>query len=282
MDNELMKRLPPDKGKTGMANLKLRAYLQLAVEAAYCAGKMLAEKKGSLIEKEDGHDIKLMADKESEQLIFDKLEASAINILSEERGVCKKNDDPLWWIVDPLDGSLNYQRHLPLCCISIALWKGDDPVFGVVYDFNRDRLYTGIVGEGAYLDGNRINVSYIEEKSKAIIATGFPVYMKFDDKVLSDFVRKLQDYKKVRLFGSAALSCMMVAQGSVEVYSESNIALWDVAAGIAIIMAAGGRCIYTFTDRERYLLDVFAANNEIDNPKPEDYDFRQDCEPGDL
>lgn len=237
--------------------------LVLAQDAALESGRILLKEGGSSIDSESGHDIKLRADKESESRIFAKLEQTGINILSEEYGVNKKNDDDLWWIVDPLDGSLNYQRHISICCISIALWKEGKPLLGVVYDFNNDKLYSGIVGEGASLNGKSICVSGISEKGKAIIATGFPVYLKFDDKVLSDFVKTLQDYKKVRLFGSAALSCMMVAQGSVEVYSESNIALWDVAAGIAIIESAGGNCIYEYTDKEKYLLNVFAANGRI-------------------
>ena len=230
--------------------MDIKNLLQIAKDAALESGKILAQEGGSTIDKESGHDIKLRADKESEARIFAKLEQTGINILSEEYGVNKKNDENLWWIVDPLDGSLNYLRHIPICCI-------------VVYDFNNGKLYTGIVGEGAAVNNIPVRVSEITEKGKAIIATGFPVYLKFDDKVLADFVKTLQEYKKVRLFGSAALSCMMVAQGSVEVYSESNIALWDVAAGIAIIEAAGGNCDYRYTDKEKYLLDVFASNGNL-------------------
>ena len=243
--------------------MDIKNLLQIAKDAALESGKILAQEGGSTIDKESGHDIKLRADKESEARIFAKLEQTGINILSEEYGVNKKNDENLWWIVDPLDGSLNYLRHIPICCISIALWKEGKPLLGVVYDFNNDKLYTGIVGEGAAVNNIPVRVSEITEKGKAIIATGFPVYLKFDDKVLADFVKTLQEYKKVRLFGSAALSCMMVAQGSVEVYSESNIALWDVAAGIAIIEAAGGNCDYRYTDKEKYLLDVFASNGNL-------------------
>ena len=237
--------------------------LKVAQDAALESGRILLKEGGSSVDSEFGHDIKLRADKESEVRIFAKLEQTGINIISEEYGVNKKNDDDLWWIVDPLDGSLNYLRHIPMCCISIALWKGDKPLLGVVYDFNNDGLYYGIVGKGAFVNGQPINVSAITEKGKAIIATGFPVYLKFDDKVLSKFVKTLQEYKKVRLFGSAALSCMMVAKGSVEAYSESNIALWDVAAGIAIIEAAGGCCDYEYINKDKFLLDVFAINGKI-------------------
>lgn len=243
--------------------MDIRDLLQIAQDAALESGRILAKQGGSSIDLESGHDIKLRADKESETRIFAKLEQTGINILSEEYGINKKNEEDVWWIVDPLDGSLNYLRHIPICCISIALWKEGKPLLGVVYDFNNDKLYSGVVGQEATVNGKPICVSEISEKGKAIIATGFPVYLRFDEKVLSDFIKILQEYKKVRLFGSAALSCMMVAQGSVEVYSESNIALWDVAAGIAIIEAAGGKCNCEYTDKERFLLNVFANNGRI-------------------
>lgn len=243
--------------------MDINGLLKIAQDAALESGRILSKQGGSSIDSESGHDIKLRADKESEARIFLKLKQTGINILSEEYGVNKKNDDDLWWIVDPLDGSLNYLRHIPMCCISIALWKEGKPLLGVVYDFNNDNLYSGIVGQGATVNEKPLNVSGISEKGKAIIATGFPVYLKFNDKVLSDFVKTLQEYKKVRLFGSAALSCMMVAKGSVEVYSESNIALWDVAAGIAIIEAAGGKCFFEYTDKKKHLLNVFAGNGRI-------------------
>lgn len=243
--------------------MDINKLLRTAIDAALESGRILCKEGGSSIDSESGHDIKLKADKESEARIFAKLEQTGINILSEEYGVNTKNNEDLWWIVDPLDGSLNYQRHIPICCISIALWKANKPLLGVVYDFNHDKLYSGIVGEGASVNGKPIFVSDIPEREKAIIATGFPVYLNFDDRVLSTFVKTLQKYKKVRLFGSAALSCMSVAQGSVEVYSESNIALWDVAAGIAVIEAAGGCCDYEYTNKEKFLLNVFAANGKI-------------------
>ena len=165
--------------------------------------------------------------------------------------------------MDPLDGSLNYSREIPLNCISIALWKGDQPVLGVIYDYNHDSLLKGIVGEGAYLNDESIKVSDIDDKSKSIITTGFPVYTSFEDASLLDFIKTIQSYKKVRLLGSAALSLSLVAKGSVEAYTESNIAFWDVAAGIALVKAAGGFTDYSFTNREKYLMNVFVSNGKI-------------------
>jgi myo-inositol-1(or 4)-monophosphatase len=123
-------------------------------------------------------------------------------------------------------------------------------------------MYTGVVGEGAYCNDIPINVSSVIDKKDSIICTGFPVYSSFESDNLIKFVTKLQTFKKVRLLGSAALSSVMVATGSVEVYHENSIALWDVAAGIAIVQAAGGFVEYDFIDSKNHLLDVWAFNSK--------------------
>jgi len=235
--------------------------LAFAVDAAVSGGKILLNQKSSVVKCDLGHDIKLQADTDSEHKIISILQNTGINILSEEFGYIEQDSkSSLRWIIDPLDGSLNYVRHIPIFCISIALWNNDEPVFGVIYDYVHDSLYKGVVGENATLNNKLIHVSDIQLKSKAILATGFPVYSSFDNTTLTHFVSDFQSYKKVRLFGSAAFSLVMVAQGSVDAYYENNIAWWDVAAGIAIVLAAGGKVNFKFTDREKNLLNVVATN----------------------
>ncbi|MCK4823153.1 inositol monophosphatase, partial [bacterium] len=105
------------------------------------------------IVKDSPHDIKIEADKIAEQKILDELTTqTCFSILCEEKGLVqntKASGQLPHWVVDPLDGSFNYYRGIPPCCISIALWLIDKPILGVVYDFNRKELYTGIVGKGA-------------------------------------------------------------------------------------------------------------------------------------
>jgi myo-inositol-1(or 4)-monophosphatase len=236
--------------------------LETAIEAAYAAGTILSAQTEAVVNNDTGHDIKLQADKDAEKIILNQLQHTGINILSEEIGFVKNNlDTSLCWIIDPLDGSLNYARDIPLYCISIALWDRDKPVFGVVYDYVHNSLYKGVIGQGAFLNDVEINVSHIAQRSQSVIATGFPVYSSFDTETLSSFIQYLQSYKKVRLFGSAAFSMMMVAKGAVDAYREDNIAWWDVAAGIAITLAAGGYVEYDFTDRKKHLMRVLAVNN---------------------
>lgn len=237
--------------------------LEIAINAVKLASKLLIKNQDSDIEIKSSFekDIKLQADEDSEKLIVAYLsQHSAYDILSEESGVVKNTiDQPYCWIIDPLDGSLNYSRSIDLYCISLGLWYNNEPVLGVIYDFFHERLYTGVIGEGAFCNGKPIKVSNITEKKDSIIATGFPVYTDFNSDALLQFVSTIQAYKKVRLLGSAALSLSLVAKGSIEAYTEDNIAIWDVAAGLAIVKAAGGEVKFKQGSSERYL-KVYAAN----------------------
>lgn len=238
-------------------------YLEIAKYAAIESSKYLLNQELVQVNVSDGKDIKLQADVDSEQIIFKILkENSDLNILSEEAGFFKgSSNSDLMWIVDPLDGSLNYSRKLPLNCISIALWNQNKPILGVIYDFNSKAMYSGVVGEAAWLNFDHIRVSQVEKKSEAIICTGFPVYSSFDNDYLKDFINEIQVYKKVRLLGTAALSLAYVAKGAVEAYKENNIAIWDVAAGLAIVKAAGGYIKYEFDNN---IGNVYASNNKIE------------------
>ena len=210
-----------------------------------------------------GRDVKVKADTYLNKIIIERLtEKSPYPVLSEEEDFSKNRltGNGYLWIVDPLDGSLNFSRSIPLCCISIALWKEMEPLIGVVYDFNRDEMFTGMVGEGAWLNGKQINIRNVEDKNNAILCTGFPVNTDFSDKALLDFVRDVQSYKKIRLLGSAALSLAYVASGRADIYHEKDIAIWDVAAGIAIVKASGGNVQFNPSKDENRLI-VKAANN---------------------
>lgn len=218
-------------------------WLLIAQEAALAAGALFFKPDLELatIDSEVGRDIKTRADRESERIIINYLrERSGFSILSEESGVLEGKDKRFTWIVDPLDGSLNYIRGIPLCCISIALWEGESPLLGVLYDFNRSELFTGITGKGAWLNGTKIEVSSVSKKQSAVLCTGFPVSTDFSPEILMTFVQYVRQYKKVRLLGTAALSLAYVATGRAEVYMENDIKIWDVAAGIALVKAAGG------------------------------------------
>jgi myo-inositol-1(or 4)-monophosphatase len=248
----------------------LQGWLSLAEESARAAGEFLAGSRNSGLEvvASAGKDIKLSHDREAEDRIIRLLQArSDFPILSEERGLIdgRATEQEMRWIVDPLDGSLNYLRGIPFCCVSVGLWKGDSPVLGAICDFNRGELFTGIVGSGAWVNGVGITVSETNDPGDAVLCTGFPVGTDFSSTALLTFVEQVRQYKKVRLFGSAALSLAYVAAGRVDAYCERDIRLWDVAAGLAIVRAAGGHVIQTLSGQP-HVLTVYAGNVSIPVP----------------
>ncbi|MBI2424632.1 MAG: inositol monophosphatase [Candidatus Hydrogenedentes bacterium] len=217
--------------------------LELAVTAATRAGARLRElMQGEIpILSQIGRDIKLQADQDAEAIILEVLAESGFPVLAEESGEhgAVGGDQPAW-IVDPLDGTLNFSRRLPICCVSIALSVGMQPVLGVIYDFNRDELFTGFASGGAWLNGLPITVSAATSAEKAMLCTGLPTRRAFDHASIDRFVHETLRFKKVRLLGSAALMLAYVACARVDAYAEDGTMYWDVAAGVAIIAGAGG------------------------------------------
>ena len=217
--------------------------LELAVRAAKTGGAFLRRRENIHVNSSEGKDLKLSSDRESEAAILSLLRSeSAYPVLTEERGaVGKPNESGLRWIVDPLDGTVNYYRGLlDLCCVSVALWRDDVPLLGVVYRFEADELFTGVCGEGAYCNGLPIRVSDAARLEDSIIAAGFPSYRDYGTESLLAFVRKVQRFKKVRMLGAAAIMGTYVAAGRIDAYCEEHIMLWDIAAASALVKAAGG------------------------------------------
>ncbi|MFH1641478.1 MAG: inositol monophosphatase family protein [Nanoarchaeota archaeon] len=206
-------------------------------------------------------DVKIEADHMLHSYIIEKLaQISDYPIVSEENPFNPKFDRGFCWILDPLDGSLNFSRGIPICCISISLWKDMKPLLGVVYDFNRYETFSGLVGKGAWLNGKPIRVSKISGKAKAILCTGFPVSTNFSSKSLAKFVEEIRSHQKVRLLGSAAVSLAYVSCGRADFYMENDIKIWDVAAGLCLVKAAGGEIRYQRSTCE-YVFNVRAGNH---------------------
>jgi len=250
--------------------------LHLAESAALLAGAQLRSRRGEWREMtaSAGRDVKIAADRNSEALLVERLAASGIPLYSEEAGAigakaparrAKKADPPLW-IIDPLDGSLNYHQGIPLCCVSVALYEGPRPVLGVVYDFNHDEMFCGLAGRGAWLNHALIEPSRTELVSRAVLATGFPVRGDFSTAAVQRFVGEAQEFRKVRLLGSAALSLCYVACGRVDAYREDGIRFWDVAAGLAIVEASGGLVSVEKMESPASPVQVLATNGRLAIP----------------
>jgi len=221
-----------------------RTHLQLAVEAAQIAAIPLKNAVAGYrsIHVEEAHDVKLQADLESERKIREFLNRETpYPIIGEEQG----GDSTLWssneyyWVVDPLDGTYNYLREYPQSCVSIGLMKGSDPVVGVVYDFNRDEIFTGGQDLEFQINGKTHVPNWEKTIEKACLTTGFPHAMKRDMSSMDSYIELLLNYKKVRMIGTAALAMTYVATGYFDVYYETGIKLWDIAAGLAFAKSVG-------------------------------------------
>ena len=245
--------------------MKLENELELAKDACRKAASILLEKRDSLnkLTLASDKDIKLIADIESENLIKNTInQKSSFPILAEESGKSVNNLGEIFWIVDPLDGTANYSRKIPFCAISIALVRNLKPILGVIYDFNNNDMYEGSINSKALLNGKEICVSDIKIPEDGILITGLPNDTDYSDDALMEMIKGFQKWRKVRMLGSAALAAAYVASGKADLYKEKRTYLWDVAAGAAIVEAAGG-CVTMQNHNNLNQVDVFFSNSKI-------------------
>ncbi len=239
-------------------------HISLAKMAALKAGEILSTSFESKTEAltSNSRDIKTQADLDSHHTIKSILTETGIPVLSEESEYrdADPSKDPCW-IVDPLDGTVNFFRGSRLCCTSIGYWSGGMPVFGVVYDFLAKELCSGGPNFPTTCNKRAVVVSGITQSNEAIIATGFPNGRNFNDGPLKTFLSQIQSFRKVRLLGSAALSMAWLAQGRLDAYSEEDIYLWDVAAGLPLVLGAGGDAEFSSIGPQSMKLNVTAASS---------------------
>ena len=245
--------------------LDLNQCLNIAKSAALLAGEFLLNAKGKNLEvlSNTGRDLKLQLDIDTEKLIKKHISSdSSYPILGEETG-SNGDLDGLFWIVDPIDGTSNFLRGIPISCVSIALMQDMKPMLGVIYDFNHDEIYWGHKESKAYIDDKEICVSSISKKSESTLVTGIPAKTNYSDSEFSEMISNFQAWKKIRMIGSAAMAACYVASGKAETYKEDGIFLWDIAAGAAIVNAAGGLASITNIQTD-YRVNAKFTNNIIE------------------
>lgn len=221
--------------------------LAAAVDAAKKVGELMRRnlRETKAINEQSQFDIKLQLDVRSQQLITKKLLSGFPEVsLFGEEGVSGKQDSEWRWVVDPIDGTVNFTYGIPHACVSIALQQkqggGYVSMAGLVYDPFTDELWTAIRGEGSKLNGKPIRVSTRSELGQAIVAIGFAKKRASLTENLPVFNSLVRQVRKMRIMGAAALSLVYVATGRFDAYVESGVQLWDVAAGALIIECAGG------------------------------------------
>jgi len=238
-------------------SLNLNQGLTVAVKAARAAGGLMRKNfhAPKRINEEIQHDIKLELDVRCQRLIERTLLQSfpQTAVLGEEGTVGDLGAEHRW-VVDPIDGTVNFAYGIPHACVSIALQERTgaatgqvDPaggdyrtVLGVVYDPFCEELWTALVTGPARLNGRRITVSSRTRLREAIVAIGFAKYKWSMSATLPMFDALIHRVRKIRIMGSAALALTYVASGRMDAYLEGGIRLWDIAAGGLILERAGG------------------------------------------
>ena len=230
---------------------------QLALDAAHQAGAALRSGTDRTISLQDAADVKLKADEDAEKLVREVLSASGLPIIGEELGgdaSLWESKDEYYWVVDPIDGTYNYLRDQPATCVAFALMKVREPVLGVVREFAAGNTFLGVVGDGVYINGVRVIPKFADEIAQACLMTGFPAAADKSPDALTGFLRDVGRFKKIRMIGSAALAVAYVGVGRADVYYENATNLWDVAAGLALVKAAGG--VYTIVPTGKKPLNI--------------------------
>jgi myo-inositol-1(or 4)-monophosphatase len=243
-------------------------FLSFAESLAREAGALLREGHGKAanIEYKGVIDLVTEYDRLSEELILSRLRAEfpTHRIYAEESGASGQEGD-YEWLVDPIDGTVNFAHGLPIFAVSLALTHRRQLVMGVVYDPLRDELFAAEAGQGATLNGQRLRVSAERELGRSLLATGFPYDVRTNPQ--NNFAEFMAFYRRsqaVRRAGSAALDCCYVACGRFEGYWEYKVKPYDIGAAALLVREAGGR-VTTAEGDENFLgaPSIVASNGHI-------------------
>jgi myo-inositol-1(or 4)-monophosphatase len=243
--------------------------LQTAIDAATEAGTFLRNSAGTALtieRKSSSIDPVTQIDRAAEKIIVDIIRGRYPDhsILGEEGGG-SEGTSPYRWIIDPLDGTVNFTHGLPIFCVSIGLEHDGMLIAGAVYEPNTDELYTAERGGGAYLNGSPIRISKADRLIESLLITGFP-YNIHDNphSTIERFEDFLTAAQGIRRLGSAALDLCYIAAGRGDGYWEMFIHPWDIAAGILLVEEAGGRVTdFTGASIDAFSEQVLATNGNI-------------------
>ena len=231
----------PQHQKEAFSHLTL-----IAIDAALQAGEILRQGYGTAFtieHKEGQHNLVTEYDHLAEKsiLLFLKTHVPNSHFLAEESGSTGEKSDILW-IIDPLDGTVNYAHQIPVFSVSIALEKNGKLFCGVVYQPMTHELFVAELGKGAFLNGNPIKVSTTSILAEAVLCTGFPYNLRDNPSHCIDhFTDILRLGIPIRRMGSAAIDLAYTAAGRFEGFFEVGLSPWDCAAGILLVEEAGGK-----------------------------------------
>lgn len=243
--------------------------LNIAISAARYSSKILLRFMDHLdtinVSEKSRNDLVTEVDKLSEQEIIKTIRKAYPNhaILAEESGEMEGNE--FTWIIDPLDGTMNYVHGFPQFAISIALRHKNNIETGVIYDPLRNELFTAVRGEGAHLNNRRIRTSSVDKLNRSLIGTGFPVRDESQvQSYIQTFAKVFPQCSGVRRAGAAVLDLAYVAAGRLDGFWENGLQIWDLAAGALLVQEAGG-IVSDYRGEKNYLEkgEIVAANPKI-------------------
>ncbi len=241
------------------------AQLAAAEQAARKAGSFLRNRfhGQKLVDEEHEHDIKLQLDKEAQALIAEELRTSfpEYALLGEEG--YSAGDATHEWVIDPIDGTVNYFYGIPIFCVSIALRVAGRFVLGCVYDPMQDECFCALAGGGATCNGRPIVVSSRSCMAEAVVFIGHGHHDGSGEAGIRRFAHVSAQVRKIRILGSAAIALCYIASGRFDAYVEGRINLWDFAAARVILEAAGGMLEFCPADAGGISGSIIAWNGRI-------------------
>lgn len=245
----------------------LKETLINATEAGAAVLKHYFNSKNLRISNKEGiNNLVTEADHASEKAIMQTIRESFPDhfILSEEVGELKTGSD-YKWIIDPIDGTVNYAHGIPICCVSIGLEHQGEMIMGAVYNPMLNEFFTAEKGKGAWLNGELIHVSDKSKVMDSCFVTGFPyTYLDMPNSPLDVFDRFIRKGVPVRRLGSAAIDLCWVACGRFDGFFEHKLQAWDSAAGFLVVEEAGGKVTdYSNKRYSPYQPQIFASNGII-------------------
>ncbi len=229
--------------------------------------KKFASDRSFNIELKRKNDLVTDADIASERKIIEIIQSAFPDdvFLAEESNTHTALPNGRVWIIDPIDGTTNFSHGFAPYCISIAFWENGSPKVGLVLEVAHDEWFHAVEGEGAFLNGERLNISKITDPSRALIATGFP-YSHFDlvDPYVEVLKSLMQKTHGIRRAGAASYDLCCVAAGRFEGFYEYGLNPWDIAAGMLIIKeAGGGTCDWLGEQNQLFGKRIIAGNESI-------------------
>jgi myo-inositol-1(or 4)-monophosphatase len=242
-------------------------YLDAAIDAARAAGDLLRAEftRPRRVNRSEAHDIKLQIDVDTQDLITTLLlKKFHDHAVYGEEGITGDQSSAHQWVVDPLDGTVNYFYGIPHFCVSIALRFKGEIIVGVIYDPIRNELWSVQKGDQPRLNGEVFHVSDRADLAEAVISVGLAKTNKTIETNLPLLQEMVHRVRKCRVLGSAALDMAYVACGRFDAYIEQGISLWDIAAGWILIESAGGMVDLRPRKDMKEKYSIVASNGVID------------------